>query len=308
MRFTDPSLFEDFITPAAGELRVRPMTGSGFRADLDVRALKGVTLFTVEAGSFMVQKSPQQESYTLNIPLGAPLTISESGKDQHYGFTDAHMLSPGRPLTAKCKDKCDAMACSILVDSITTYRERMLQEATSMEQTLEPHVFLMSAAGNQIFRSVIRAWVALGEGGSPVSDIVIREMEDDLLASFLSIAEGPHVSKQRVGLPISRTMKNIEDYICANLDKAITRDDLADETGVPIRSLSRAFNKKYGLGPMAFVYQRRLDACYKHLHGSEPGTTTVTRVAMSHGFEHLGRFSIAYKDTFGESPSETLFN
>jgi transcriptional regulator GlxA family with amidase domain len=42
------------------------------------------------------------------------------------------------------------------------------------------------------------------------------------------------------------------------------------------------------------------------LRGSEPGTTTVTAVAMSHGFGHIGKFAMAYKKAFGESPSASL--
>ena len=35
-------------------------------------------------------------------------------------------------------------------------------------------------------------------------------------------------------------------------------------------------------------------------------TTTVRAVATSLGFMHMGRFAAAYRDAFGESPSETL--
>jgi AraC-like DNA-binding protein len=42
------------------------------------------------------------------------------------------------------------------------------------------------------------------------------------------------------------------------------------------------------------------------LRGSEPGTSTVTDVAMSYGFNHVGKFAIAYKEAFGESPSASL--
>ena len=35
-------------------------------------------------------------------------------------------------------------------------------------------------------------------------------------------------------------------------------------------------------------------------------TTTVRAVATSLGFLHMGRFAAAYRDAFGESPSETL--
>jgi AraC-like DNA-binding protein len=33
---------------------------------------------------------------------------------------------------------------------------------------------------------------------------------------------------------------------------------------------------------------------------------TITEVAMRHGFPELGRFSVAYRALFGESPSATL--
>ena len=123
---------------------------------------------------------------------------------------------------------------------------------------------------------------------------------------FLLLTDSPPVSTKLAACPSDKNLNHVEDYICANLDAAITRDELADQTGVSIRSLSRAFEKKYGLGPMAFLRQRRLDACYARLLGSDRDATTVTEVAMSYGFWHVGKFAIAYKKAFGESPSESL--
>ena len=37
-----------------------------------------------------------------------------------------------------------------------------------------------------------------------------------------------------------------------------------------------------------------------------PCQTAVTRVATDHGFWELGRFSVAYRALFGESPSKSL--
>ncbi|MCP4286173.1 MAG: AraC family transcriptional regulator [Gammaproteobacteria bacterium] len=70
--------------------------------------------------------------------------------------------------------------------------------------------------------------------------------------------------------------------------------------------MSRAFEKKYETSPMSFVRQRRLDACFARLRGSEPGTTTVTDVALMYGFNHVGKFAIAFRKAFGESPSASL--
>jgi len=33
---------------------------------------------------------------------------------------------------------------------------------------------------------------------------------------------------------------------------------------------------------------------------------TVTAIALKWGFSHIGRFSIAYRERFGESPSQTV--
>jgi AraC-like DNA-binding protein len=306
MEFTDPIAFEKFLAPAGGEVCIRPMRGNRFRANIEMRMLQRVGLFTIEADSFSAQKVPQQEFYGFSIPLNVPFTVTESGYEQTFGRSSAHMLSPGRAFNFQCKQKCHTMACNFFVDPLEAYRETMLQETAASQSILKPHVSLISAAGSGLFRSVVRAWVALGIDDSSVSEIALQEMEDDLLASFVLLTEDSLALEKEAVLPADHALKRTEDYICANLDTAITRDDLADMAGISIRSLSRAFDKKYGLGPMAFVRQRRFDACYSRLRGSEPGATTVTDVAMSYGFSHVGRFAIIYKETFGESPSASL--
>jgi len=306
MQYTDPLAFEEFLAPVGGEVRIRPAVGGRFRANIEMRMLQRVGLFTIEADSFSAQKAPQQDFYGFTVPLNVPFTVSESGYDQTIAGSNAHMLSPGHPFNLQCKNKCLFIVCNFFVDSLEAYREDLLQETTASQRSIEPPVSLMSATGSGLFRSVVRAWVALGVEDSSVSEIALQEMEDDLLASFMLLAENPQAIGKETALPSDYALNHAEDYICANLGTAITRDDLANMAGVSIRSLSRAFEKKYGIGPMAFVRQRRLDACYSRLRGSEPGTTTVTDVAMSHGFSHVGKFAIAYKKAFGESPSTSL--
>ena len=57
---------------------------------------------------------------------------------------------------------------------------------------------------------------------------------------------------------------------------------------------------------MAFIKQRRLDAAYLDLLGARPDTCSVTQVAFSYGFSHVGKFAIEYRKAFGEAPSMSL--
>jgi AraC-like DNA-binding protein len=50
----------------------------------------------------------------------------------------------------------------------------------------------------------------------------------------------------------------------------------------------------------------RLNAAYRSLDASHTGHSTVAAIALQHGFTHLGRFSVAFRERFGESPSATL--
>lgn len=79
-------------------------------------------------------------------------------------------------------------------------------------------------------------------------------------------------------------------------------DALCQAMDIPIWQLERAFHQTYGVPPQRLLALHRLAAARRALLVQ---TASVTEVAMSHGFWHLGRFAVLYKDYFGESPSET---
>ena len=50
----------------------------------------------------------------------------------------------------------------------------------------------------------------------------------------------------------------------------------------------------------------RLEFARQMLIAGAPAGIQVTQVAMDCGFNHLGKFARAYRDRFGEPPSETF--
>ena len=98
---------------------------------------------------------------------------------------------------------------------------------------------------------------------------------------------------------------DLEGWIEANLERPITAGQLCRVAGVSKRGLEKIFESRRGMSPMRFVTERRLAAAQRMLGLGAPGDD-VTRVALGLGFNHAGRFSALYKQTYGELPSQTL--
>ncbi|WFU28903.1 helix-turn-helix domain-containing protein [Bradyrhizobium sp. CB1717] len=103
-----------------------------------------------------------------------------------------------------------------------------------------------------------------------------------------------------------RLIRKVEEY----LDQAGTRpvhvSEICAAFMVSRRTLHRAFQEVFGLGPVTFLRHKRLCTIHSILRESRPGSTTVAAVAMQQGFYELGRFSQYYSMMFGERPSQTL--
>lgn len=57
---------------------------------------------------------------------------------------------------------------------------------------------------------------------------------------------------------------------------------------------------------MTYLRDDRLRRARETLLAAAPGATTVGAVASGLGLLHLGRFAAAYRNAFGEAPSDTL--
>jgi transcriptional regulator GlxA family with amidase domain len=81
---------------------------------------------------------------------------------------------------------------------------------------------------------------------------------------------------------------------------------LAQEVHVTVRALQYGFKRDFHMPPMAYLRQVRLRCAHAALLASSPELTTVRAVALECGHLHLSRFAAAYRQAFGEAPSETL--
>jgi AraC-like DNA-binding protein len=97
-----------------------------------------------------------------------------------------------------------------------------------------------------------------------------------------------------------------EEVLAANCDRPMYLADICTAVGASERTLRASCEERLGMGPIRYLWLRRMHLARRALLGADPATATVTQIATDFGFWELGRFSVSYQALFGESPSASL--
>jgi AraC-like DNA-binding protein len=132
------------------------------------------------------------------------------------------------------------------------------------------------------------------------------EMLETLLATLRSADDVEPDRNDRTRQAHSLIVKAAEDYALSHAGDPLYVSDLCRAAGVSERTLEYAFKEVMGLTPMNYLTRFRLHRARETLLAATHGSTTVSKVALDWGFWHFGDFSRAYKECFGELPSDSL--
>ena len=97
-----------------------------------------------------------------------------------------------------------------------------------------------------------------------------------------------------------------EAYLRAHAGQSVSVSALSEFVGLSERGLRNAFYVVHGQSPKQWMLNTRLREVRRELTEAKDVSPTVTSVATQHGFFDLGRFSVSYRQVFGEAPSRTL--
>jgi len=103
--------------------------------------------------------------------------------------------------------------------------------------------------------------------------------------------------------PDLELMDRVRAYIDGNLRAQIRMATLCRHAGVSLRTLERLFRATAQTTPTGYIGWRRLHNARKALRDPQRTHQTIARIASDEGFSHQGRFAVAYRAAFGETPS-----
>lgn len=304
---SDPEELQETVAATVGMTRVRPAKGADFFARLNMRPKRKIGLFTIKADSIKVHIEAPMPYFGINIPLCRPFSISQSGSHHEY-LGDINLTRPDTPIDIEAVEDCRVMAVFLYCEILQEHAAGLNRSATSLETRMPTKLNMATPAGHALIRSLAYLWSEPLPGNQiPGAQIKLAELEDEVITNFiLSATQAGKDQEHSCPDTSPHCISLAEDFLCAHLDQPVSRANLAKASGASIRTLSRCFRRRHGMGPMQFLKARRLDATYRELLGAQHGDCHVTDVAMRYGFNHLGKFALDYKKAFHESPSETL--
>jgi transcriptional regulator GlxA family with amidase domain len=156
-------------------------------------------------------------------------------------------------------------------------------------------------------RLLIRSLRPNSKGISPTRDVeaaselVLGAYVEAIAAADSSSAD---VIRQRAAYR-HEVVRRADAAIRNLIGKAYSSTRLCKSLGMSERNLELHFREALGVSPKAWFQYLSLHRARTMLRHHSPTRGCVTDTALACGFEHFGRFSRAFRELFGEQPSET---
>ncbi len=134
-----------------------------------------------------------------------------------------------------------------------------------------------------------------------------RSLEEALTRTMIRcLTEGEPLEADRRFRNHLAVMARMEDFLAAHSSRPLYLSEICAATSASENTLLICCSEHLGMGPVRYLWLRRMHLARRALSLANEGGATVTSIAMAHGFWELGRFSVAYRRLFGETPLATL--
>jgi AraC-like DNA-binding protein len=303
--FTDPCAYQDAVRSAHVEVLV---TARGdFRADLTRIELAKLSLQSGE------ETLPRVGRGGINARRNAIYFLVGTG--QSSGVHSGVELSPGEIVvnaagstyhhmtSANCRWGDVSLSSEDLAAAGSALAGRDLIRSDS-PQILRPRPAVMSR--------LIHLHGAAESLAKTAPDLlteteVARSLEQALTRAIVAcLIEGEVNQGYAVGSYHRRMLARFEELLAEKRNAPLYLGDICVAIGAPERTLRDCCQQHLGMGPIRYLWLRRMHLARQALLTADAASTTVTAIATDQGFWELGRFSVAYRSLFGESPSATL--
>ena len=217
------------------------------------------------------------------------------------------MHSRGERLHQRSSDECQWGLISLSPEKLASYSKALTGRPIAAPQATR--ILRPSRAEGSRFQQVFSQACHLAEARRNLIENpeVARALEQAMLHAIthcLAASDADDDPKTRHRH--ASVMDRFEEALSKRIDQKVSVPALCAEIGVAERTLRSCCAEFLGVSPTRYLLLRRLNNARSALRRADPSTTSVAEIARNHRFLEFGRFAVAYRTTFGESPSTTL--
>ena len=291
---------EEVFMNAGIEQPMRQIERGRFRAVLAQKITKDAEFYS---DRYNRRLSMHLASANGNVGIVFPRSVSGDflAGGENIGNDKLVVIPPGSGV--------DIVAPSLVgSESIAISEERFAQLTETLCPTIERTECAAFFEGDYAQLLALRQAVANIVASSELSSNE-EEAANIVAATIVWIGES---SKQHSPTELSENVaciqvaKIAQQYLEAHYQESVHIEDLCRVTGVGARTMQRCFRKYFDMPVSTYLKILRLDSARRELRTAHSSEGTVTNIAMSNGYTHLGRFSVEFREQFGESPHVVL--
>ena len=274
-----------------------------YLARLVHRRLSRTELTVIDyGGEVAIDAGRIMRCYLLQVPLSGSYTVRSCGEPIEVKTRWAHIVHPGSLLDMEWTRDCRVLVLRLEESMLAANRAH-----SPRSSRLHPagELIALDEEPNRSLGRVIDYMTQEATAGrlfrTPTAAAHAEDLLLECLGNVLSksgVAPRPEADPEYV--------RRAERYLIEHLADEINVADLARAVDVPERTLFDGFKRVNGVGPLTWLRGERLDRARAELLSARRGDVRITDVAMRWGFQHLGRFCVAYQARFGETPTRTI--
>jgi AraC-like DNA-binding protein len=309
MRTHDLEAARAFLHSKGFCLDVARRDASALDVCINCAILPNVSIGYLQMGIPAVTRSVADlTDYQILLPLRDAMEVHVAGARLACGPRQAVVSSPRQAFRSMTSGAGERLRLCISEQAIRRHISALLGEAPPTPLQFVTAMDASTGFGNRFARQVLAATEdfehANSIGASPATALSFEQL---IVCELLLNQPHNHsvLLVRREYRVATRDVKRALEYMHAHLDRALSIEDIVATVGVAGRTLFKHFRDSYGISPMRYVRNLRFEKTRYALLNAADGTS-ITDVATSCGFSHLGRFAVEYRLRFGETPSQTL--
>ncbi|QDG76632.1 AraC family transcriptional regulator [Labrenzia sp. PHM005] len=246
--------------------------------------------------------------FLIQIPLSGTAEVTNGCQTVASNRDTATILNPDRHTAMRWHAGCEQLLLQIDKDFLTGIAANLSGMSLGDGVRFKSEFCLRSVKSSSWYRGLSGVVHAAEEGHAfqVAPSVRQRHIEEGLVMALLEIQENtvsPLLSRPECRAAPA-ILKRAVTMIHDRLREDISLLDLSRHAGTTPRNLQLIFKRELDRTPVQYLQDCRLNLA-RHLLLAGNGHLPISEVAELSGHRHLGRFSVAYKKRFGESPRIT---